>query len=455
MFLARRPSGETIERFLLDSQDLPLSYGPVGIVRTETTRHGVDEAIVAIGCGKADFERARAALIAWKQFDIGWVDTFPRHAPVAVGTVVAVLMRHLGFWSLNGCRVLYSVGGPDEAARFGFAYGTLTNHAESGEELFEVFIDSQTNEVMYRIRATSWPQATLARVGQPIVRALQERFRRHSAAAMKLATRCQRCSSMSIYVEILVRAPMDALWAHTQTPALHERWDLRFSRIDYLPRAHDTEPQRFRYTTRIGFGFEVSGEGETAGQRDLTDGSRSSALRFGSDEAFSIIREGSGYWKYIPTAEGIRFLTRYDYRTRFGPFGMLFDRLIFRPLIGWATAWSFDRLRLWLEQRVDPAQAMRQTLVHVIARVALAAVFAYQGVVPKLLTRNVDEIAMLRDAGVAAGVDGHRGDRPRHFGADVRGGAVGRLAPAVAGVRLSRVDAPGHRGGRPELTAIL
>jgi hypothetical protein len=47
--------------------------------------------------------------------------------------------------------------------------------------------------------------------------------------------------------------------------------------------------------------------------------------------------------RLIPTAEGIRFLTRYDYRTRFGPFGMLFDRLIFRPLIGWATAWSFDK----------------------------------------------------------------------------------------------------------------
>ena len=31
---------------------------------------------------------------------------------------------------------------------------------------------------------------------------------------------------MSIYVEILVRAPIDALWAHTQTPALHEQWDL-------------------------------------------------------------------------------------------------------------------------------------------------------------------------------------------------------------------------------------
>ena len=208
---------------------------------------------------------------------------------------------------------------------------------------------------------------------------------------------------MSIYVEILVRAPMDALWAHTQTPALHERWDLRFSQIDYLPKAHETEPQRFRYATRIGFGLEVRGEGETVGQRDLPDGSRSSALRFASGEPLSIIREGSGYWKYLPTNEGIRFLTWYDYRTRFGPVGALFDRLIFRPLLGWATAWSFDRLRLWLEQRVDPAHAMQQTLVHVIARVALIAVFAYQGVVPKLLTQNVDEIALLLDAGVPVG----------------------------------------------------
>ena len=126
--------------------------------------------------------------MAWKQFDIGWVETLPRHAPVAVGTVVAVLIRHLGFWSLNGCRVVYRVGCLDDAARFGFAYGTLTNHAESGEELFEVFIDQQTDVVTYRIRATSSPQAAIARVGQPIVRALQARFRDHSAAAMKLAT---------------------------------------------------------------------------------------------------------------------------------------------------------------------------------------------------------------------------------------------------------------------------
>ena len=188
MFLARRPSPEDVERFLRASRDLPLSYSPIGIVKADSPDEDLDEVTVAIGKGPADFERARAALLTWRQFDIGWVETFPRNAPVSVGTVVAVLIRHFGFWSLNGCRVLYSVGSPTDTARFGFAYGTLTNHAESGEELFEVFVDPQTDEVVYRIRATSWPQATLARVAQPIVRVLQERFRHHSAAAMKRAT---------------------------------------------------------------------------------------------------------------------------------------------------------------------------------------------------------------------------------------------------------------------------
>ena len=189
MFLMRRPSRQTIDRFLLDSQQLPLSYSPIGVVRTETNRQDVDEETVAIGRGAADFARARAALAGWKQFDMGWIETFPPRAPLEPGTVVAVLIHHFGFWSLNGCRVVYTVGGLADDARFGFAYGTLTNHAESGEELFEVFIDPRTDDVKFRIRATSSPQAALAQAGHPIVRALQARFRRHSAAAMTRATR--------------------------------------------------------------------------------------------------------------------------------------------------------------------------------------------------------------------------------------------------------------------------
>ena len=40
--------------------------------------------------------------------------------------------------------------------------------------------------------------------------------------------------------------------------------------------------------------------------------------------------------------------------------------VLFRPLLGWATAWSFDRLRLWLEDRLDPRLAVRLTLIHLV-----------------------------------------------------------------------------------------
>jgi uncharacterized protein (UPF0548 family) len=187
VFLLRRPSRREIERFLDRSHDLPLSYGPAGIVRRTSAGDRVGEHVLTIGHGEAEFERARVALAAWKHFDLGWVQAFPRQLSIDAGTDVAVLIRHLGFWSLNGARVLYQVGGSDGEDAFGFAYGTLTNHAESGEELFEVSIDAQTRAVLYRIRAVSWPQSPLAWIGQPIVRLLQERFRWDSADAMRRA----------------------------------------------------------------------------------------------------------------------------------------------------------------------------------------------------------------------------------------------------------------------------
>ena len=187
MFLARRPSTREIERFLVESRQLPLSYHPIGIVRQAPRDRRFDEQAIVIGHGPDDFDRARAALRAWKQFDLGWVETFPRDARVEVGTVVAVLIRHLGFWSLNGARVVYVVGSANDESRFGFAYGALTNHAESGEELFEVSLDPATGEVSYRIRAVSRPRAALAALAFPYTRLLQARFRRDSALAVRRA----------------------------------------------------------------------------------------------------------------------------------------------------------------------------------------------------------------------------------------------------------------------------
>ena len=208
-----------------------------------------------------------------------------------------------------------------------------------------------------------------------------------------------------IYVEINIGAPIDDLWRLTQTPELHEQWDLRFTGIEYLPRPDENEPQRFLYTTCIGFGLKIYGEGESVGTHNKSSGERTSALKFDSNDPKSLIREGSGYWQYVPTAEGIKFLTWYDYRTRFGSLGQLFDRLIFRSLLGWATAWSFDRLRLWLEKGIAPEVALRQSLIHMTARLILSFIWIYQGLVPKLLFKDTGELEIVRGSGLFTGYE--------------------------------------------------
>jgi uncharacterized protein (UPF0548 family) len=186
MFLSHRPSVKDVERFLSGSRDLPLSYEPIGLARERRDGFILDEQVAVVGSGDVVFARATAALLEWRQFDLGWVDLFPKPASISSGTVVAVMVRHLGFWSLNGCRVVYQIGVPGDRA-FGYAYGTLTNHAESGEEIFQVSIRPETGEVSYTIRAVSRPRATVARLGYPVVRSLQARFRRDSASAVTRA----------------------------------------------------------------------------------------------------------------------------------------------------------------------------------------------------------------------------------------------------------------------------
>jgi hypothetical protein len=198
-----------------------------------------------------------------------------------------------------------------------------------------------------------------------------------------------------IYVEILIRGNIEEVWRHTQNPELHELWDLRFTKIQYLPRASEAEPQRFLYTTRIGFGLQIAGEGESPGSREESTGRRTSALKFWSADPKSLIEEGSGYWQYIPTQDGIRFLTWYDYRTRFGAAGRFIDRISFRPLIGWATAWSFDRLRLQVDKGLEPRASLRLSVIHACSRATIAFIWFWHGLVPKLLFNHVDERSMM------------------------------------------------------------
>jgi len=199
---------------------------------------------------------------------------------------------------------------------------------------------------------------------------------------------------------------MDDLWAHTQQPQLHEQWDLRFSEIHYLPKEQHQVEQAFMYRTRIGFGLNIAGTGITKAQCNQDTGDRLSALAFKSDQPLSLIHTGHGYWKYYQNNQSIKFLTRYDYKTRFGIVGSWFDALLFRPLFGYATAWSFDTLRLWLEKQIPPTVSIQRALLHYSCILLLAALWLFTGLVPKLLFPESGELAIMKSAGMGILPDG-------------------------------------------------
>ncbi|GAE04973.1 DoxX-like family protein [Paenibacillus sp. JCM 10914] len=209
-----------------------------------------------------------------------------------------------------------------------------------------------------------------------------------------------------IYVETVIMTEMDRLWSYTQTPELHQQWDLRFSEIHYLPRDR-AEFQRFLYKTRIGLGLEITGIGVTREVKQQEHYARMSVLKFGSDQQISLIRKGGGYWRYHDNGSGcITFITKYDYQTRFGLLGAWFDKLLFRPMFGAATAWSFDVLRLWLEKGIPPAASISKAIIHAVSVGMLFLLWCYEGVVPKLLFPEAGELDLLRQTGWFGGQEG-------------------------------------------------
>ena len=185
MFTILKPSRKIIEAFLTNARHLDISYAEAGATSGRIPDgYTIDHNRVKLGSGSQTFRKAVAAVRSWKMFDLGWVQLFPPHTSITAGETVAVLIRHLGFWSLNACRIVYVI---DEQHRFGFAYGTLLEHAEQGEERFSVEWEREGDSVFYDILAFSKPRQWQARVARPVSRMLQKRFARDSLLAMKHA----------------------------------------------------------------------------------------------------------------------------------------------------------------------------------------------------------------------------------------------------------------------------
>lgn len=89
----------------------------------------------------------------------------------------------LGWTVWVPCRVVWMRHDP---TRYGYGFGTLRGHPESGEEAFEVSIDS-AGRVWFDLRAFSRPATRVTRLAGPVAVLLQARITdRYVAAARAL-----------------------------------------------------------------------------------------------------------------------------------------------------------------------------------------------------------------------------------------------------------------------------
>jgi uncharacterized protein (UPF0548 family) len=183
MFCLSKPNRKSVIAFLSAQKHQPFSYAQVGFSRQEAPKgYIVDHNRIKLGQGVDAFERAKCAIMNWKMFNMPWIDLCWPDTPVQPGANVAVVISHLGFWSMNACRVVYVIDDHDSSEKYGFAYGTLPDHGERGEERFTVELDAD-QAVWYDLYAFSRP-SPVARIAYPFTRLLQKRFATDSKASM-------------------------------------------------------------------------------------------------------------------------------------------------------------------------------------------------------------------------------------------------------------------------------
>jgi uncharacterized protein (UPF0548 family) len=186
VILLREPSDARIRRFLDAQRSLPFSYPEVGASRDGAPPgYPINQYRGRLGEGPETFERAVGAIRSWKMYETGWTRLLWPDVPITEGTVVGVLGRHYGLWSLNACRITYTI--EDEGTslkRYGFAVGTLPGHVERGEERFTVEWHATDDSVFYELFAFSRPAHPLAMAAPPLARLVQRRFARDSLQSM-------------------------------------------------------------------------------------------------------------------------------------------------------------------------------------------------------------------------------------------------------------------------------
>ncbi len=126
-----------------------------------------------------DFERAITGLRTWVAHEGAGLRIYPHDELAPDATVIAVTT--LGpLQMVAPCRIVAVFKDPDS---FGFAYGTLPGHPESGEESFVV--ERRDGATFFTVSAFSKPVDVLARLGGPLGRVVQRSITRRYVGALR------------------------------------------------------------------------------------------------------------------------------------------------------------------------------------------------------------------------------------------------------------------------------
>lgn len=187
MFYISKPMAKEIDDLIKSQANLPFSYKDVGATKNRTPPKDfpLNQVRKKLGNGETIFKKAVEAVNSWQMYALDWTRVSPENAPIKEGEIVVTMINHLGFWSLNPCKIIYLIDEKnDEIQKFGFAFGTLPAHSETGEEQFLIEWNQATDEVFYEIYAFAKPHNPLAKIGFPYVSYLQKSFAADSFKAM-------------------------------------------------------------------------------------------------------------------------------------------------------------------------------------------------------------------------------------------------------------------------------
>jgi len=168
---AGRPDETALARVLHQSSIGRPTYDFVGATVDSSipSPYAVREHHRDLGRGDDVFASAVRGMRAWVQHRGVLARVHPAGAPLHEGGTVLVVLPAGPIVVLAPCRIIHAV---DEARRFGFAYGSLPGHPETGEEAF-LLDQLPDGTVRFTIRVSSRSSTPLLRLVEPVVAVFQ------------------------------------------------------------------------------------------------------------------------------------------------------------------------------------------------------------------------------------------------------------------------------------------